>query len=38
MISFKKDEQDTRVKHLYLNENGKKIFNEIFETQKKKNL
>ncbi len=36
MISFKKDEQDTRVKHLYLNENGKKIFNEIFETQKKR--
>ncbi len=36
MIFFKKDEQDTRVKHLYLNENGKKIFNEIFETQKKR--
>ena len=36
MISFKKDEQDTRVKHLYLNENGKKIFDEIFETQKKR--
>ena len=36
MISFKKDEQDTRVKHLYLNENGKKIFNEIFDLQKKR--
>jgi len=36
MISFKKDEQDTRVKHLYLNENGKKIFDEIFKTQKKR--
>ena len=38
MIIFKKDDQDTRVKHLYLNEKGKKIFNEIFEIQKKKNL
>ena len=36
IVIFKKDEQDTRVKHLYLNENGKKIFNEIFETQKKR--
>ena len=35
-ILFKKDEQDTRVKHLYLNEKGKKIFNEIFEIQKKR--
>ena len=38
IVIFKKDEQDTRVKHLYLNEKGKKIFNEIFEIQKKKNL
>ena len=36
MIIFKKDDQDTRVKHLYLNEKGKKIFNEIFEIQKKR--
>mgnify|MGYP003950289455 CR=1 FL=1 len=36
MISFEKDEQDTRVKHVFLNEKGKKIFNEIFETQKKR--
>ena len=36
MISFKKDEQDTRIKHIYLNENGKKIFKEIFEIQKKR--
>ena len=35
IIIFKKDDQDTRVKHLYLNERGKKIFNEIFEIQKK---
>ena len=36
IIIFKKDEQDTRVKHLYLNEKGRKIFNEIFEIQKKR--
>ena len=33
---FKNDDQDTRVKHLFLNERGKKIFNEIFEIQKKR--
>ena len=37
-IIFKKDQQDTRVKHIFLNEKGKKIFKEIFEIQKKKNL
>ena len=36
IIFFKKDEQDTRVKHIYLNEKGKKIFNEIFNIQKKR--
>ena len=36
VISFEKDDQDTRVKHLYLNEKGKKVFNEIFEIQKKR--
>ena len=36
VIIFKKDDQDTRVKHLYLNERGKKIFTEIFEIQKKR--
>ncbi len=36
LIQFKKDQQDTRVKHLFLNDKGKKIFNEIFETQKKR--
>ena len=36
IIEFKKDDQDTRVKHLFLNERGKKIFNEIFEIQKKR--
>ena len=36
IIIFKKDEQDTRIKHIYLNDKGKKIFNEIFEIQKKR--
>ena len=36
IIEFKKDDQDTRIKHIYLNEKGKKIFNEIFEIQKKR--
>ena len=36
IIIFKKDDQDTRVKHIFLNEKGKKIFNEIFLTQKKR--
>ena len=36
VIFFKKDDQDTRVKHLYLNEKGKKLFTEIFEIQKKR--
>ena len=36
VIEFKKDEQDTRVKHIFLNDKGKKIFYEIFQTQKKR--
>jgi len=36
IISFEKDEQDTRVKHVFLNEKGRKIFNEIFTLQKKR--
>ena len=36
VISFEKDDQDSRVKHLYLNEKGKKVFAEIFEIQKKR--
>jgi DNA-binding MarR family transcriptional regulator len=35
-IVFKKDQQDTRVKHVFLNEKGEKIFNEIYLTQKKR--
>jgi len=36
IIIFKKDDQDTRVKHVFLNEKGKRIFNEIFDLQKKR--
>jgi len=36
VIIFTKDDQDTRVKHVFLNEKGKKIFNEIFNLQKKR--
>jgi DNA-binding MarR family transcriptional regulator len=36
IIEFSKDEQDTRIKHVFLNEKGKKIFYEIFQTQKKR--
>tara|TARA_Y100001936_G_C15813754_1_gene528029 strand:+ start:33 stop:482 length:450 start_codon:yes stop_codon:yes gene_type:complete len=36
LIIFKKDQKDTRVKHVYLNEKGKKIFEEIFSKQKKR--
>ena len=35
-LTFKKDDQDTRVKHVFLNEKGKKIFDEVFEIQKKR--
>tara|TARA_Y100000590_G_scaffold470131_1_gene662191 strand:+ start:39 stop:476 length:438 start_codon:yes stop_codon:yes gene_type:complete len=35
-IKFKKDVKDTRVKHVYLSEKGKKIYNEIFSIQKKR--
>ena len=36
MVFFNKDETDTRIKHIFLNEKGKKIFKEIFEVQKKR--
>tara|TARA_X000000950_G_scaffold188377_2_gene227755 strand:- start:2702 stop:3139 length:438 start_codon:yes stop_codon:yes gene_type:complete len=36
IILFKKDDQDTRIKHVFLNKKGEKIFSEIFETQKKR--
>jgi DNA-binding MarR family transcriptional regulator len=36
VINFKKDIQDTRIKHVFLNEKGQKIFKEIFDLQKKR--
>ena len=36
IIFFKKDTQDTRVKHIFLNEKGNKIYSEIFNIQKKR--
>tara|TARA_Y100000591_G_C21454665_1_gene507831 strand:- start:167 stop:616 length:450 start_codon:yes stop_codon:yes gene_type:complete len=36
VITFKKGSKDTRVKHVYLNEKGEKIFQEIFSKQKKR--
>ena len=36
IIIFKKDDLDTRIKHVYLNDKGKKIFDEIFNLQKKR--
>ena len=36
LVIFKKNKKDTRIKHIYLNEKGKKIFNEIFVVQKKR--
>ena len=35
-IFFEKDQQDTRMKHIFLNDKGEKIFNEIFSSQKKR--
>ena len=34
VIFFEKDQQDTRVKHIFLNEKGKVLFKEIFTLQK----
>ena len=36
ILFFSKDETDTRIKHIFLSEKGKKIFNEIFNIQKKR--
>ena len=35
-VSFKKDQKDTRLKHVFLNEKGEKLFHEIFSAQKKR--
>ena len=36
IVTFRKNDQGTRVKHVFLNEKGKKLFNEIFDLQKKR--
>ena len=35
-IFFERDQQDTRVKHIFLNNKGEKIFEEVFSNQKKR--
>tara|TARA_B100000767_G_scaffold257209_1_gene264908 strand:- start:1176 stop:1613 length:438 start_codon:yes stop_codon:yes gene_type:complete len=35
-IIFKKNEKDSRIKHVFLSDEGKKIFEEIFSIQKKR--
>ena len=35
-IVFKKDNLDSRIKHVFLNDKGKKIFEEVFSIQKKR--
>tara|TARA_Y100000741_G_scaffold269987_1_gene210124 strand:+ start:411 stop:848 length:438 start_codon:yes stop_codon:yes gene_type:complete len=36
VIIYKKNNEDTRIKHIFLNEKGKKLFYEIFNLQKKR--
>ena len=36
VVDFKKGKKDTRLKHVYLNDKGKKLFNEVFDIQKKR--
>ena len=36
VIDFKKGKKDTRLKHVYLNDKGVKLFNEVFNIQKKR--
>ena len=36
IIFFKKDKKDSRMKHIFLNDKGQKIFDEIFSSQKKR--
>ena len=36
MITFKRNSEDTRLKHVFLSEKGEEIFNEIFSLQKKR--
>ena len=36
IVDFKRDKKDTRLKHVHLNEKGIKLFDEIFNLQKKR--
>ena len=36
VIFFEKDQKDTRVKHIFLNNKGEAIFEEVFSAQKKR--
>tara|TARA_B110000263_G_scaffold232273_1_gene228206 strand:+ start:338 stop:781 length:444 start_codon:yes stop_codon:yes gene_type:complete len=36
IVDFKKGKKDTRLKHVYLNDKGTKLFNEVFDIQKKR--
>jgi len=36
IISFVKDEKDSRMKHVHLTKKGEEVFNEIFNSQKKR--
>jgi len=36
MITFKRNSEDTRLKHVFLSKKGEEIFNEIFSLQKKR--
>ena len=36
IVSFIKDEKDSRMKHVHLTKKGEEIFNEIFNSQKKR--
>ena len=36
LFFFQKDQKDTRVKHIFLNDKGIKIYEEIFTVQKKR--
>ena len=35
-INYEKDEKDTRIKHVYLTDEGLRLFDEIFSIQKKR--
>ena len=35
-IKYEKDQVDTRIKHVFLTEEGERLFNEIFSVQKKR--